>query len=459
MEFKGCDVKGKKALVIGMARSGAALAKVLVEQGAAVTAYDAKSGEKMEPIRQMLGDTVTWALGGDAMALVEKTDLVFISPGVPIGIAPLERARELGIPVIGEVEYASRVSRAPLAAITGTNGKTTTTALLGHIMELTKRKTFVVGNIGIPFISIAQETTPDDVVVAEISSFQMETADEFHPRAAAVLNISEDHLNRHGTMQVYIDCKARIFERMRGDDCVVLNADEPMTRALAERVKCRLAFFSRKERVENGACVVDGKIALMHGGVPCELIEAKELRIPGGHNLENALAAAVLADAMGAQKEAICEGLRTFPGVEHRIEPAGQARGVTFINDSKGTNCDATLRATHAMDRPTILLLGGYDKGSDYKPVFEDMPETIRAVVALGATKQRVVDNAKECGYAPVVTADSFEEAVRTAFEMAKPGENVLLSPASASFDMFDDYEQRGRVFKALAKQIAEETK
>ena len=162
---------------------------------------------------------------------------------------------------------------------------------------------------------------------------------------------------------------------------------------------------------------------------------------------------------MGAQKKAICEGLRTFPGVEHRIEPAGQARGVTFINDSKGTNCDATLRATHAMDRPTILLLGGYDKGSDYKPVFEDMPETIRAVVALGATKQRVVDNAKECGYAPVVTADSFEEAVRTAFEMAKPGENVLLSPASASFDMFDDYEQRGRVFKALAKQIAEETK
>ena len=183
---------------------------------------------------------------------------------------------ELGIPVIGEVEYASRVSRAPLAAITGTNGKTTTTALLGTSYGIDEKKTFVVGNIGIPFISIAQETTPDDVVVAEISSFQMETADEFHPRAAAVLNISEDHLNRHGTMQVYIDCKARIFERMRGDDCVVLNADEPMTRALAERVKCRLAFFSRKERVENGACVVDGKITLMHGGVPCELIEAKE---------------------------------------------------------------------------------------------------------------------------------------------------------------------------------------
>ena len=450
--------KGKKALVIGMARSGAALASVLVENGAIVTAYDAKTGEAMEPIRQLLGDTVTWALGGDAVQLVEENDLIFISPGVPIHIAPLVRARELGKPVIGEVEYASVVNHAPMAAITGTNGKTTTTALLGEIMENTGKQTYVVGNIGIPFISIAKKTTGDDVVVAEISSFQMETADTFRPRAAAVLNISEDHLNRHGTMEVYIDCKARIFHEMRGDDCVVLNRDEPMTYALRDRVQCRVAYFSRQQEVDNGACVRDGRIVLMHDGEAVDLIDAKDLKIPGGHNLENAPAAAALADAMGASVEAIRLGLLNFGGVEHRIEPASVARGVRFINDSKGTNCDATLRAMHAMDRGTILLLGGYDKGSDYLPVFEDMPETIRGVVALGDTRMRVVDNAKTCGYEHVHLCDgTFEEAVRMAFELAQEGENVLLSPASASFDMFSDYEQRGRVFKEIAAKIAEE--
>ena len=450
-------VKGKKALVVGMARSGAALAQILARRGAIVTAYDAKDGSKMEPIRQMLGNSVTWALGVDAMPLVEQTDLIFVSPGVPLTIPPLVRAAQLGIPIIGEVEYASRLSAAPLAAITGTNGKTTTTALLGHIMEYTAKKTFVVGNIGIPFISVAEQTRAQDVVVAEVSSFQLETAETFHPRAAAILNISEDHLNRHGTMQVYIACKARIFQQMRGDDCLVLNADEPMTSALAEQAKCHVAYFSRLRTVEDGACVQDNRLTLMHHGVACPLVSVQELRIPGVHNLENALAAAALADAMGADVEAICQGLRTFAGVEHRIEPAGQVRGVRFINDSKGTNCDATLRAIHAMDRPTILLLGGYDKGSDYLPVFHDMPDTIRAVVALGQTRQRVVDNAKACGYTQIQTADSFEEAVRMAFEMAKPGENILLSPASASFDMFDDYEQRGRVFKALAAQLGAE--
>ena len=441
-----------------MARSGAALAQILVRRGAIVTAYDAKSGSQMDPIRQMLGDSVTWALGVDAMPLVEQADLVFVSPGVPLTIAPLVRAAQRGIPIIGEVEYASRISQAPLAAITGTNGKTTTTALLGHIMQYTGKKDICRWQY---WHSLYQRCGNRQrcrmFVVAEVSSFQLETAETFHPKAAAILNISEDHLNRHGTMQVYIDCKARIFQKMRADDCLVLNADEPMTCALAARAACRVAYFSRLHAVRDGACVQDGRLTLMHDGVGCPLVSVCELRIPGAHNLENALAAAALADAMGADVDAICQGLRTFNGVEHRIEPAGQVRGVRFINDSKGTNCDATLRAVHAMDRPTILLLGGYDKGSDYLPVFRDMPDMIRAVVALGQTRQRVVDNAAACGYTQIQTADSFEEAVRMAFAMAKPGENVLLSPASASFDMFDDYEQRGRVFKSLAAQLRTE--
>ena len=450
------SVNGKKVMIIGMAKSGIALAKVLIHQGAKVTAYDSKKAESMQGGILELGDSVEWQLGVDATELVERHDMIMISPGVPIDIAPLNHARELGIPIIGEVEYASTLNSAPIAAITGTNGKTTTTALLGEIMALTGKKTFVVGNIGIPFISVAENTEKDDVVVAEISSFQMETADTFHPRAAAVLNLSEDHLNRHKTMQNYIDCKARIFARMTGSDTLVLNMDDPLTYALKDRANCSVSYFSRKSIVPSGACVIDGRIKYVKDGKTVDVIGCGELQIPGDHNLENALAATALAYAMDANTEVIRKGLREFKGVAHRIETVGEVKGVRFINDSKGTNCDATLRAVHAMDRPTVLLLGGYDKGADFIPLFRDLPDTIREIVALGATRQRVMDNAISCGIpCPVHICDgSFEDAVKLAFSLCEPGYNLLLSPASASWDMFDNFEQRGDVFREIAFRL-----
>nr|WP_122011851.1 UDP-N-acetylmuramoyl-L-alanine--D-glutamate ligase [Maliibacterium massiliense] len=450
------QLQGKKVLVCGMARSGVALARVLLEEGARVRAYDMRPKDQMQSAADALkGWDVDWQLGSDPMTLVSDVDAVFISPGVPIDSPFLERARAQGVPVIGEVELAYRLGHAPIAAVTGTNGKTTTTALLGEILAHTGKKTFVVGNIGTPFISVARDTRPEDCVVAEISSFQMESADTFHPRAAAILNITEDHLNRHGTMDVYIACKARIFECMQGDDVLVLNADDPILCKLAEQARCEVRWFSRKRPVDNGACLLDGNIVLAHGGKKRVLCSAADVYIPGPHNLENAMAASLLAEAMGAQDDVIVQGLRTFKGVEHRLEPAGEVQGVRFVNDSKGTNVDATIKAVEAMTGPTILLLGGYDKGSGFAELYRAFTPHIRAVVALGATRQRVYDDGRAAGFDAITLCDgSFEDAVRMAYHMAQPGDTVLLSPASASFDMFSDYEARGRAFKEIVRRL-----
>jgi len=383
--------------------------------------------------------------------------MVVVSPGVPTELPFMKKARGLGIPVIGEAELGYCLSPCPMVAITGTNGKTTTTTLVGKIFEKDGYTTHVVGNIGKPITEAVPEMKPGDRIVMEVSSFMMETAVEFHPRVSAVLNITEDHLNRHRTMEAYIDAKARIFANQQGEDVLVLNYDQLLTRELASRARCRVLYFSRKEEVEQGVCLSEERIVYRPGdGSEIRLGRPGEIRLPGKHNLENALAATAMALAMGVSPAAIRHTLATFEGVEHRIESVRTVAGVRFINDSKGTNVDATLQAVWSMETPTVLIAGGYDKHTDFSPLIRGFTPMIKAMVLMGDTAVQLRDTALKEGFLNLVMADGLDDAICKAYGMAQPGENVLLSPACASYDMFQDFEERGRVFKELVRALPE---
>ena len=451
------DFEGKKILVCGMARSGVAAAQCLYEQGARVSISDSKTEEMLRDvlapldkldIRRCLGDA---AIPQD----LKSYDLVVTSPGIPLTAPILKAAKEAGVPIIGELEAGAQVSRAPLYAITGTNGKTTTTTLIGEIFKNFGKTAYVVGNIGYPFTACAAKATAEDVAVAEVSSFQLETIDTFHPHVAVMCNITEDHLNRHGTMEEYIRIKERIFENMGKDDWAVLNYDDEIVRGMAQRVHCNVAYFSRKQMVENGACVENGEVVFVLDGKKKRVMPTEEIYIPGNHNLENALAATALTMLAGVPANIVRHTLKTFKGVEHRIETVRTVDGVTYINDSKGTNVDASVQAVRAMKAGTVLLAGGYDKHCDFLPFAKEIKDSkIHTVVVLGDTADQIEKALREVGFESILRAGSFEEAVMLARSCAKPGENVLLSPACASFDMFSDYEQRGRVFKEIVGRL-----
>jgi len=447
--------EGKKILVCGMARSGVAAAKCLHDCGAIVTINDNKTEEALaEALKPLEGLNIAKALGG---AKVDMTafDLLVTSPGIPMTAPILKQAQEANLPIIGELEAGAQVSRAPLYAITGTNGKTTTTTLIGEIFKNNGKRAHVVGNIGYPFTACAIEACEEDVAVAEVSSFQLETTVTFHPHVAIMCNITEDHLNRHGTMEEYIRIKERIFEKMGAEDYAVLNYDDEIVRGMAQRVKCQTAFFSHKAEVQLGTYVEDGKMIFVKDGVKAPVIDVEEIYIPGEHNLENALGAAALTLLAGVPVEVVAHTLKTFTGVEHRIETVRTVEGVTYINDSKGTNVDASIKAVRTMRVGTVLLAGGYDKHTDFVPFAKEIKESkIHTVVTLGDTAQQIEDALKTVGYDSFVRAGSFEDAVLKAKELAKAGENVLLSPACASFDMFKDYEERGRVFKEIVNAM-----
>ena len=439
-----------RVLIAGMARSGRACARVLLEEGATPVLYDSKPIQSLEnggELEKLIAAGAADRLGVEVQRALSGCDLVVTSPGVPLA-API--LREAKVPVWGEIELGYRLCAAPIAAITGTNGKTTTTALL---CEMFRRAGFVAetaGNIGLPFAEVARRVCKEDRVALEVSSFQLETIQSFRPRAAAILNLTEDHLNRHGTMEAYAAAKMRIFANQGAGDVLVLNADDPAVKKMGQSAKGEVWFFSRQHMVERGAWVREGEIVLDVGRGPEPVCLASQVRIPGAHNLENALAAALLAKALGAENEAIAAALRDFPGVEHRIELVREWRGVRFFNDSKGTNVDSTIKAVQAMDRPTVLLAGGYDKHTNFEPLIRTFGATIKHLVVMGETQEQIARAAQHCGFEPVTRARSFEEAVRLAAELARPGDSVLLSPACASFDMFKDYEERGRVFKNL---------
>ena len=451
-------MKDKNVMVLGMARSGIAAAELLLLRGAKVTVCDMKTEDKFEGALDGIRAAGAAFMLGEAHPeeRLAGFDALVVSPGIPVDHPALVKAGELGIEVMGEVELAYRESTGLLLAVTGTNGKTTTVSLLGEIFKNAGRRTFVVGNIGTPYSGAVPEMKPGDVTVCEISSFQMETAKEFHPAISAVLNISEDHLNRHGTMEVYVAMKERIFANCGPEDTLVLNWDDPVTRGMADRARCRILWFSSRNPVPEGAFVQDGSIVFGTPAANKPVCRPEEIYIPGEHNLKNALAATAMAMAAGIPAPVVRHTLRTFRGVEHRIEFVRELDGVRYINDSKGTNCDSTFQAVRAMDRPTVLILGGSDKHVDFTPLCEEITRCpITHCVLIGKTAQQWQDTLEKVGYHSWTRAGyDFKAAIETARSLAVPGGNVLLSPSCASFDMFSDYEERGRIFKDIVNQM-----
>ena len=453
----------KTALVVGMAKSGVASAILLSKKGYNVIINDLKSdipglSESLKKIKYVN------RLGVAPEALLDGIDLMVISPVIPIFRPFVKEAIARGIEVIGEIELGYRYSNrgARFVCIGGTNGKTTTTTLTGEIFtEYHKRigtgNAYVLGNIGVPITAHALDTKAGDTVVAETASLQLESIVDFRCNAAGLLNITEDHINRFGSMEAYIAAKMRMFENQTEEDFAALNADDPIV--ANAKTRARKLFFSRKKEVEEGAFVRNGKIIFRMDGKETELIPADELGIIGAHNLENALCAVCLSLAMGVPADIVSSVLRSFKGVEHRIEYTRCYHGVTFYNDSKGTNPESTIKAVEAMKQPTILLLGvgNYDKQSDYRPVFRCFNGRVKACIVNGSNTEAIMKAAADEGYTAIhACMGGLEEMILDALDIAESGDAVLLSPACASWGMFTDYEERGRIFKQIVNSLEE---
>ena len=453
---KGTEFTGKKVLIVGMARSGVAAAALANEIGAVVTVTDTKKREELgEALSPLNGLGVREAFGENGTARVKENDLVIISPGVPLNAPVVLEAKREGIPVTGELEFASLLCPCDYAAVTGTNGKTTTVTLLSEMFDAEGMGKHACGNIGYPFSQALTECRKEDKLVAEVSSFQLETTVRFHPRAAAVLNVTEDHLNRHGTMEVYTGLKRHIFDAMDENDTAVLNMEDALTREMTD-IRPRILMFSSLNETEEGLFLKNGVVTARMDGRETPIIPAEEIYIPGRHNLENAMAASALALSMGVKSENVAQTLKTFKGVEHRIEFVREKDGVRYINDSKGTNCDSTEKAVLAMDRPTVLILGGYDKHVSFDALsrlIRNSPMIQRCVI-IGDTADKIEQSLKKAGFEDTVRAKDMEDAVRVSGSFCREGWNVLLSPACASFDMFRDFEERGRVFKEIVNRL-----
>ena len=452
----------KTALIVGMAKSGVSSAKLLYKAGYRVMINDLKS--EIDGLEEALsGIEYENCLGLPPEALIDGVDLMVLSPVIPIFRPFVKQAIAQGVEVIGEIElgwrYCARGAR--FVCIGGTNGKTTTTALTGEIFKADDeikadgRRTFVLGNIGVPITEHALETRDGDTVVAETASLQFESIVDFRCNAAGLLNITEDHVNRFGSMEAYIAAKMRMFENQTEDDIAVLNADDPIV--MSAKTKAKVLTFSRLHEVANGAFVRDGMIVYRRGCIEVDVIPADELGIPGGHNLENALCAVCLSLSMGVNLDALRRVLREFKGVEHRIEFTRELDGITYFNDSKGTNPESTIKAIEAMKQPTVLLLGAgnYDKQSDYRPVFRAAKGVVKAAVVNGSNTAAIMQAAVDEGFTEIVAVgDDFREMILTAKSLAAPGDAVLLSPACASWGMFRDYEQRGEIFKEIVNSL-----
>jgi len=443
--------KNKRVLVVGMARSGLAAAEMLSEIGARAVLSDTK--ETIDGIDRLKAMGCAVRLGERSETLVRGADAVIVSPGVPPDAPVIGEARRLGVPLMAELEAASRFVQGVKIAITGTNGKTTTSALTGEILKNAGKNTYVAGNIGLPLSSVALKTRPEDYTVIEVSSFQLEHVDTFHPHVAALLNLTPDHLNRHGTMEAYGALKERMLKNQTERDFFIYNADDPFCRQAAGRQRAKAVPFSRTQAQKTGAWMQDGQ--LMVAGRA--LLTVEELSLPGPHNLENALAAAAIASELQVPAPVIRHTLRSFQGVEHRMESVRVLDGVKFINDSKGTNPESSIRAVEAMAVPTVLIAGGEDKGMRFDGFASAIRqnEHIRHVVLIGKTAETLREALEKAGYTAYTLAGvDFEKAVSLARELAVPGGAVLLSPACASFDMFKDFEDRGRRFKEIVGEM-----
>lgn len=449
------QLKDKKVLVVGAAVTGVPVVKELDRLGARIVLNDSK---KVEDLKGVIAEIehlpIRLVAGGHPLELASDCDLVVVSPGVPLDIPLIQSAKALGKEVISEIELAFRLTSTPVAAITGTNGKTTTTALLGEIMKNSGRKTFVTGNIGHAMILEVQNAKPEDVFVLEVSSFQLESTSSFKPKVSAILNITPDHLDRHKTMENYIEAKCRIFANQDAGDYTVLNADDPETVKLSGRPNSKVLLFSRKRPVNEGAYIENDILVIKEGNKKTSIIHKDKIYIPGNHNLENALAAALMAYCLGVEPSVIAHTLESFRGVEHRIEFVEEIDGVIYYNDSKGTNTDASIKAIEAMKRPTIIIAGGYDKGSEYDDFIKAFGNVIKHMVLIGKTADKLEETAHRYGFTNTHKAKDLKDAVLKCRELSQPGYCVLLSPACASWDMFSNYEERGRLFKEYVREL-----
>ena len=450
----GIELKDKRVLVLGLARTGIATARFCIAHGARVTAVDDRGAEQFgKAVGELQKIGCTLAFGGDQSEIFGQQDLIVPSPGVPSNHAGLIAARKAGIPVWSEIELAWRFLSGRLIGVTGSNGKTTTTSLIGHILATSRKSVSVAGNIGTPLIAHVDESKNDSITVAELSSFQLELINSFRPDISVLLNVTPDHLDRHSSFEEYGRAKARIFENQTERDAVVINADDP---ASAERAPSRpqVFWFSRKKRVVSGAYLRNGQIVFRREGEDTALLDRADIRLRGEHNLENVLAAASAAFLAGVPPGEIAAGVRSFPGVEHRLEFVAEISGVSFFNDSKATNVDATIKALEAFPGGLFVILGGKDKGSDYAPLIPLLRERARAVLLIGAAAEKIAAQLDDA--MPFVRAGTLDRAVELAYQRAREGDTVLLAPACASFDQFENYEHRGRVFKQLVRALDE---
>jgi len=446
------ELRGKRLLVVGLARTGVATALFCAERGAKVTATDARTeneiGEAIAPLRAA---RVSLELGGHRENSFLEQDLIVPSPGVPADAPLLQAARAKGVTIWSEVELADRFLRGRLIGITGSNGKTTTTSLIEHILKNAGFSTILAGNIGTPLIARVEQTSDDTITVAELSSFQLELIETFRPNISVFLNLTPDHLDRHHTLEAYSRAKARIFENQSEADSAVLNADDPATTPLAP-AKPHVYWFSRKQRVAQGAFVRGNEILFRHDGQEETVLHLQEIPLAGGHNVENVLAAVAAARLAGTEPSAIAKGVRSFAGVEHRLEFVAEIGGVRYYNDSKATNVDATLKALDAFPGRILIVMGGKDKGSDYTVLQKPLREKATLALLIGAAAEKIENQIT--GSVAIERAGTIERAVEIAWHAARPGDVVLLAPACASFDQFQNYEHRGRVFKELVHQL-----
>lgn len=444
----------EKALIIGAARSGLAAAAFLAKKGYEVILTDTNEKNREKSENELKGLPVKYIWGEQPDIDLIKPDFLVMSPGVPLTINPVKRARELNIPLTGEIELAYKNAKAPIVAITGTNGKTTTTTLVGEIFQAAGFATGVGGNIGTSLLNESERIGENGVLVAEISSFQLETAESFKPKAAAILNLTPDHLDRHGDMAGYLAAKAKIFAMQDENDYLVLNYDDEYLRPLAAKAKAEVLFFSRKHILNNGVYAEDGMVKIARNGVIAPLCRVEEIMIKGAHNLENAMAAAALCTVMGVDTATVAAVLKKFPGVEHRLEAVRTVDGVLYINDSKGTNPDSTAKALESYDRPLVLIAGGKGKGVSFRPLAELIKKRVKAVVLVGMAKYEIKEALEQVGFNNYVLVDTFEETVPAAKKLAEKGDIVLLSPACTSWDMFNSFEERGELFKKLVRSL-----
>ena len=434
-------LKDKNVVVAGLGKSGMAAYELLEKMQANVCLYDGK--EDLDTSSY----TVPVYLGEIPEEVWQTLDCAVFSPGVPLDIPIAKQMREHNVPIIGEIELAYYCERGVVAGITGTNGKTTTTTLTGEIMKAYENQTFVVGNIGNPYTKEVGKTTENSYTVAEISSFQLETIDQFHPRVSAILNITPDHLNRHKTMECYIDTQFNITKNQTKEDLCVLNYEDEVLRERAAQLPCEVEFFSSKRRIENGLYQNENK-DIVDGATGEVLMNMSESNIPGDHNCENIMAAILITRRLGVPMGKIIQTVRNFQAVEHRVEFVKTVAGVDYYNDSKGTNPDAAIKGIQSMSKPTVLIGGGYDKGGEFDEWINSFDGKVKRLLLIGETSQKIADTAKRFGFDQIERLDSLEQAVKRAAELAEAGDAVLLSPACASWDMFDSYEQRGTLFK-----------